>query len=82
METQDEILEKIKELKNQLPSWWVDVVAAKMGKSKDAIFRYARGENVQRNGYHIEVLRHLIVLVEKENERIRKILSQANEKAE
>jgi hypothetical protein len=76
MDTKAEILVKIKELKAQLPPSWADVVAVKMGKSKDSVFRYARGENVQRNGYHIEVLRILIQLVEKENERIRKMLDQ------
>lgn len=75
--TDDEkVLAEIKKLIPQAPSCWVDVIASKMGKSKESIVKYARGERSIRKGYHKEVLRYLIVLVEKEKEKTRELLAR------
>lgn len=73
-EKNKEVLKKIKELKDMLPSWWVDVIAKKMGKSKWSVHKYATGEVGMRKGYHKEVLRYLKQLVESQNEGINKLL--------
>ena len=75
-ENDEKILKKIKELIVLLPSSWVDILSAKMGKSKDSVFRYARGENVKRNGYHKEVLRLLKIEIAKELDRTNKLLDE------
>lgn len=76
MDTTEEVLKKIKELKKQLRSTWAEDVGKRMGKSKDAVYRYARGENIQSNKYHVDVLKHLIDLVEEENKRITGMLNK------
>lgn len=71
----DIITEKIKELIPKAPPDWADTIAAKMEKSTDSIYAYARGDRGTRAGFHKEVLRILKELVAEENERTEKLLA-------
>jgi hypothetical protein len=71
----EEIIEKIKELIPQAPSYWADSIAGKMNKSTDSVYAYARGDRGIRAGYHKEVLRLLKELVAEENKRTKELLS-------
>ena len=75
--TDDEkVLAEIKKLIPQASTYWIGVIAKKMGKSHETIKKYARGERGMRSGCHKEVLRYLIDLVEKEKEKTRELLAR------
>ena len=67
------VLNKIKELKKIAPGTWAEQIADKMGCSISAVREYARGIKGVRNGKTIEVLEHLIEIVETEKKRIKKL---------
>lgn len=67
------VIKKIDELKPSAPSNWADLVAAEMGCSVSSVREYARGIKGARNGKTIEVLEHLIEIVEQEKKRIEKL---------
>lgn len=64
------ILNKIEELKNEVPNDWARYVARCMGVSETAVRFYAKGEKGLRSGRHIDVLEHL---TEYHNEHVKKI---------
>ncbi len=69
------ILEKIEELIPVSPSNWADLVAGMMGKSVSSVRCYARGTKGLRKGRHIEVLKHLNAIAEKQKNEIEKELT-------
>lgn len=69
------VVREIKKLRKSAPSYWVDVVAAKMGKSTNSVRSYAVGMRGITEGSHIEVLRLLKEVIEKKNRGIEDLLS-------
>ena len=60
--TTKEIVERIKEVKADVPSDWAEKIAERMGKEPVTIRAYARGERGIKKGQHIKLLQHLIEL--------------------
>lgn len=69
------ILEKIEELIAVSPSNWADLVSGMMGKSVSSVRCYARGTKGLRKGRHVEVLKHLNMIMEKQKKEIEKELT-------
>lgn len=67
------VVNKIEKLKPTAPSNWADLVADKMGCSVTSVREYARGIKGARNGKTIQVLEHLIKIINHEKERIAKL---------
>ena len=74
MNDNEKIIQQISELIPLAPDYWVDIVAAKMGKKRGSIYYYARGLRGVRQGAHKEVLRFLIELVDKEKKRTARLI--------
>ena len=72
--TQIKILEKIQELVPQAPDDWAVRISEIMGKSRESIYAYARGDKGVRKGYPREVLRHLIDIIDEETRKTEKLL--------
>lgn len=77
MSNNEEIFKSIKELILLAPDYWADVVAAKMGKKRGAIYYYANGQRGLRKGYHKDVLRYLTELINEEKKEALKLIANA-----
>jgi len=72
----EDVLQKISELIPQAPGYWVDVISAKMKVTRASVYYYVNGQRGLRKGRHLEVLRLLIELIEKENKGIAKLIAR------
>lgn len=71
----DKIIDKIQELIPLAPEDWVKQIADLMGCSEGSVYAYVRGDRGSRTGNHKTVLLHLKTLVDKEQKKIKKLLS-------
>ncbi|MDP2338033.1 MAG: hypothetical protein Q8N05_16625 [Bacteroidota bacterium] len=69
-----EIIRRISKIKSQVPSFWIDVVAAELGKTTTTCYAYARGTRGIREGYHKDIFRILLRIEAQENEKTTKLL--------
>lgn len=63
MNRQDKVTKKIKSLIKKAPSGWAKLVAEKMNKCPDSIYRYVRGERLKSTTFQAEVYKHLKEIV-------------------
>ena len=59
------VIDRIRELLPDAPSYWVDLVAKKMRRTTDSVYAYVRGDRGIKKGQHKEVLRLLKGIVDK-----------------
>lgn len=76
MDLKNEIIKKISELIPLVPDTWADTIAARMGKSTQSVYAYARGDRGTRKGYHKDVLRFLYEIIENEKRETQKLINQ------
>ena len=68
-----QVVRKISELKEQVPSDWAERISEKMGKSPESVWAYARGERGVRKGCHLQVLRYLTAIHKEHMREIQKL---------
>lgn len=72
------IIDQISALILKAPDYWMDVVAAKMGKKRTSIFYYSKGRG-KRKGHPAYVLRCLTDIVTKENKEKELLIQKSAE---
>lgn len=77
MEIQDDVITKIKELLPKAPPNWAFVISGRMKNTPDMVRRISKGQRGMRKGLHRHVLKHLIELIEKEQDTNSKLIARA-----